>query len=67
MFGMANEDEVYTIGFTERKDTTEEKRTGDREEIKTKGVYESWNLYPTEDIRRTLTPSMDRYEAGSFR
>ena len=66
LFGMANEDEVYTIGFTERKDTTEEKRTGDREEIKTKGVYESWNLYPTEDIRRTLTPSMDRYEAGKL-
>lgn len=65
LFGMANGQEVHTIGFTERQ-KTEGDATGDRERPPMKGAFRDYGLYGQEEIVRTLTPSLDRYEAGNL-
>lgn len=63
LLGMADENQVHTIGFTEREETKIQEN-GDRECPKTSGVFDGWNLYPPEAIHRTLTLSKDIYRAG---
>lgn len=65
LFGITNDEETHTIGFTERQ-RADTAVSGDRERPAVNGVFGEYGLYEEREICRTLTPSIDRYEAGKL-